>query len=797
VVSHEAIIDAVWAQQYVGEGVLRRAVASLREALGDDAKSPTYIETISKRGYRLIAPLGQKNVEGAPPDADAHPASPSEVSLRPQIRELARPRTLLAVLSVVALLAVVMGAWLHAQSRVRWAYETAIPDINRLIGENHFWAAFTLAEQAERYIPSDPTLADLWNGMSNSITVQTEPSGATVSFKPYDRVDDDWTLLGQTPLEKVRVPLGVFRWRLENTGYETRVVARRVFNPRLDARRSRNLGLPVEQTRDRRFVFTLDPQGSLPQGMVAVEGGPYNSVPLVGFAQGVPRSIPRFFIDQTEVTNRDYKEFLDAGGYRRPELWRENFVRDGRVVPFEEAMETLRDSTDQPGPAQWIVSDFPAEQADYPVGGVSWYEAAAYCEFRGKSLPTIYHWVRSGLLSSENMESMSPSIIPMSNFGGDGPSAVGSHQGIGASGAYDLAGNLREWCWNAAGENRYSLGGAWSDPAYNFTGSWHQSPWDRSPQNGFRCVTYIDGEPDDALSAPVATTAAPDYHAILPLPDEAFETLKTASYSYDRTPLNAAVDSTGRSPLAGREEWVSIDAAYGNERLIIRLHLPEHVEPPYQAVVHWGGSQMFSLRSITDDDPIRQHSLAPLIRSGRALVQPIFAGSYERNDGRTRERLQSPNTSRDLYSQCWKDVGRTLDYLEERPDINGDKIAYAGGSLGSFVAPWVLAFEGRLKAALLSGGGLPTPPQATPEAVRQAVDLTRRVSTPVLMINGRYDYLAPLETVQKPFFDLLATPAEHKRHVIFDTGHSSFPPSEVIREKLAWLDKYLGPVETR
>lgn len=57
VLSREALIDGVWHQRFVGEAVLRNAVAALRRALGDRAARPTYIETISKRGYRLIAPV--------------------------------------------------------------------------------------------------------------------------------------------------------------------------------------------------------------------------------------------------------------------------------------------------------------------------------------------------------------------------------------------------------------------------------------------------------------------------------------------------------------------------------------------------------------------------------------------------------------------------------------------------------------------------------------------------------------------------------------------------------------------
>ena len=56
VVSREALIDAVWPEVFISESVLTRAIAGLRRALGDDARRPRFIETIAKRGYRLIGP---------------------------------------------------------------------------------------------------------------------------------------------------------------------------------------------------------------------------------------------------------------------------------------------------------------------------------------------------------------------------------------------------------------------------------------------------------------------------------------------------------------------------------------------------------------------------------------------------------------------------------------------------------------------------------------------------------------------------------------------------------------------
>ncbi len=60
------------------------------------------------------------------------------------------------------------------------------------------------------------------------------------------------------------------------------------------------------------------------------------------------------------------------------------------------------------------------------------------------------------------------------------------------------------------------------------------------------------------------------------------------------------------------------------------------------------------------------------------------------------------------------------------------------------------------------------------------------------MLNGKFDYLFTVEKHQKPLFDLLGTPPEHKRHILYDAGHISFPRAECIRDILDWLDRYQG-----
>ena len=63
----------------------------------------------------------------------------------------------------------------------------------------------------------------------------------------------------------------------------------------------------------------------------------------------------------------------------------------------------------------------PDGQDDFPVGGISWFEAAAFAEFAGKSLPTLYHWYRA-----RNIDEISSDILRLSNFEGKGPLELAS-----------------------------------------------------------------------------------------------------------------------------------------------------------------------------------------------------------------------------------------------------------------------------------------------------------------------------------------------------------------------------------
>jgi hypothetical protein len=102
----------------------------------------------------------------------------------------------------------------------------------------------------------------------------------------------------------------------------------------------------------------------------------------------------------------------------------------------------------------------------------------------------------------------------------------------------------------------------------------------------------------------------------------------------------------------------------------------------------------------------------------------------------------------------------------------------------------ILPEEPRIRAAVLAEAGFPAmgKPQVT-----DVINFAPHVRIPALMLNGRYDFVNPVETGQRPLFRLLGTPEKDKRLVLFNRGHAG-PTQEYIKETLDWFDHYLGPV---
>ena len=140
--------------------------------------------------------------------------------------------------------------------------------------------------------------------------------------------------------------------------------------------------------------------------------------------------------------------------------------------------------------------------------------------------------------------------------------------------------------------------------------------------------------------------------------------------------------------------------------------------------------------------------------------------------------------------QLVKDFKRSIDYLETREDIDADRIAYYGMSWGGILGAIIPAVEDRLKASVL----LPAILHARSRPEVSQINYLSRVTLPTLMLGGEYDSIQPAEDGLIPMYDLLGTPDDDKELKLYPTDHIP-PKTEIIRETLAWFDRYLGPVE--
>jgi dienelactone hydrolase len=134
-----------------------------------------------------------------------------------------------------------------------------------------------------------------------------------------------------------------------------------------------------------------------------------------------------------------------------------------------------------------------------------------------------------------------------------------------------------------------------------------------------------------------------------------------------------------------------------------------------------------------------------------------------------------------------QDLSRAVDYLATRSDIDSQRLSFAGLSLGGLIGPVLLVAEPRFKAAVFVGGGYPA------EAWLPEIDPRRyapHMKLPVLMINGSYDTIFPVKSLQLPMFRHLGS--ADKQHKLLPSSHV-VPADKGVSIADEWLKSRLGP----
>ncbi len=314
--------------------------------------------------------------------------------------------------------------------------------------------------------------------------------------------------------------------------------------------------------------------------MVFVPGGEYR---LIAWSRPTDRrvSLDDYFVDKYEVSNQEYKEFVSAGGYVRPEFWKHPLVKDGRTLEWDEAARLLVDRTGLPGPRTWSNQTFPDGRESYPVTDITWYEADAYAAFRGKRLATVFQWekaARNGYRPAAGVAAMpwgafypgDPLEHRANFFGAALQPATSAPFGMSTFGAYNMAGNVAEWTANDSSDGFLATGGAVGDPTYTFAQFGGRPGFFTSEKLGFRCVrTVAESSGDQGAQRIELDREVPSYAATSA---HVFTTL-AAEYDYPKTALDARIEQAVVTPEWKRER-ITFNGANG-ARAIAYLYLAD------------------------------------------------------------------------------------------------------------------------------------------------------------------------------------------------------------------------------
>ena len=653
-----------------------------------------------------------------------------------------------------------------------WVNNFMLPQVQDFISKDDNVAAWLTSSRINSFAPFFSTISGEDENISALASIRTQQDGVSVSWKAYGQVDD-WRFLGKTPLKPMRLPRGILKFKLEKEGYETTYFSSS--NPSLKFYNSPfDPGWNLEP-------INLQPQGSVPNGMIYIQGG--NFVPALTGSGVDPVFLHPFYIDKFEVTNKDYKEFLDAGGYSNSQYWVEmDFIKDGIALSFEEAKKMMVDSTGMTGPAGWEVGTYLQGTENYPVTGISWYEALAFARYKGNILPPMYHWAKAAFPPDEIVSPISPKLLKRANFSKEKITNVG--QGEGAYGTFDMAGNAKEWVWNIFGGRGLTLGGAFDEPTYLASQTAPEPRMNRSLKNGFRTVRLINPRDLNPFGDPIETQAPRDLSYYKPMSEEVFNVYARSYQVSSSRPKHTEVYIDDSHPVWIKEK-ISLDVGYNNETMDVLIFKPKNSFGPSSPVIIHPGANYYTTPPEIDDVNPGEFSLDFLIKSGKTLVWPAWKGSLNRMP---ENRSSNEDTLRQFRSQfiAWvDDTDKTLDYLETRSDIDSNNIFYLGMSYGALFNTHTLLFEDRYKGAILYvGGAFPTYPPLV-----DGINHLPRIKTPFLMLNGEQDYLVP-KSAANFFFQSTGTPSEDKKIIFYDSGHWPLPRNQMIKETLSFIDQY-------
>ena len=641
-------------------------------------------------------------------------------------------------------------------------FEVRLPQIIEAFENNEYSKVYDQISTLKNNNVSNPIIDNYFNKVTTEVDINTTPGGYEVYLDLLNDSTENWISIGKTPISKIRVPNVRFNLKFQS-GDEEFIEMSNYWV----LSRGRDYGIPNSNEYERdKYKLILGGKRSLQfpglDHYPSIEIGPY-------------------LISKFEVTNKEYLDFVLNKGYEKAEYW-EFAIKENKDF-MNSKIKNFTGKFGKIGPSNWSYGMYPNGQDNFPVTGISWYEAMAYANYRNLSLPNVYQWASAATLSS------SSSFMYKSNFTQNQLINVGSNENKNIYGLYDIAGNVREWIVNSLSDDssiKGILGGSFNDEPYYFNDYFGQNSMDRSIGNGIRLVKNLDSEYETNETANNQYfVKVRDFLNEENISNDVFEIFKS-QYDYKISNLNKEEETLNYSFSSFAVDKFTIDAAYDNERLPGYVFYDKNIKGKYKPIIYFPGSNSINTNSFENGIENRMKQFSYLLSDGYAIIHPIYKSTYERRDNIKSDYPDETDEYKNAVIRWGKDYKRALDYIESRDDMDMSNLSYYGVSWGGSIANILLAIDDRVKNSVLYVAGIEF------QTCKKEVDkfyYTSRITIPVLMLNGKFDHFFPLETSQIPMFKLLGTPEKDKKHYVYETGHY-VPRDELIKLHLEWLEKY-------
>jgi hypothetical protein len=636
-----------------------------------------------------------------------------------------------------------------------------LPEISNAFDKGDILFVFKKTKSLLENYPDNEILKNFFVKSSWNINVDSDLKETEVYVKfPKDTI---WNYIGFTPIDSLRVP---------GLGEDL-----------IDFTLKLKKGDVEYITEGEQYgYFEISLLKDVPPGFIYKKIKENINMNMPGVFLGPDNLIPSFGVSKTEVTNLQFKQFIEDGGYNKPKYWDFPFYFEGEEFTYDKTIKLFTDKFGKFGPANWIYGEFPDGEENFPVQGISWFEARAYAKYKELSLPNIFQWLDAASLSGFKFKLPN---LSGSNFNSNKPRDVNE-----SDNEIDLlpniAGNVREWTNTSHGNNRkVILGGSYTEDEYTFNSFYSISPFDRSIENGIRLVKNLK-EIYQFNDNFIAKYFERDFYKEQDVSDEVFEVYKS-QFDYPNKPLDVVEKIIESSNKNYRIEKFEMPTPYkSEEKLYGYIISSKKFNGKTKPIIEFPSAlAIFNDDLKISDDIIKEKKY--LLDEGHSIIMPVYFNTWGRE-----KPLKDwwPNETEEYKStivKIGKDFKRVIDYLETKENLVFEKLSYMGYSWGSVTSNILLAIDNRISSASIFVGGLML--QKSRKEIESHL-YVRRIKIPILHIVGKRDGIFEYEESFLPWNNLIGTPEKDKSIIVLeDVGHG-LPKDVMVENHLNFLEKY-------